>query len=262
MVCVLWVVAATKTVLPMRSVTTANAKIHAKQLEFAVRMLYANLTTMSPLVSVPLDSKVIQHLNKAVYDSHLPVWRQINALLAICVLPINAMYHVPTIYLVQSANVALTTSVPRSATQTTIAYLVRFATIREHANRDVQPTVTVPLHKFVSMANVNAELDLLERRLVALTLMNVRKNHVIQAHVVKMRLARSDVFVPIKPSEIRTAILDVYNRINVVVTLIVLIIWLVCKENVQILVLLPNVEETLNVNPSITKLCVIVHLAI
>ncbi len=112
------------------------------------------------------------------------------------------------------------------------------------------------------MANVNVDPDSLVRHSVALILMNVRKNHVIRVHVAKIRLVHSDVLVLLKQSEIRIAILDVYSRINVAVTLIALIIWLVYKENVQIRALLHSAEEVPNVNQLTIKHCVIVHQVI
>lgn len=159
-------------------------------------------------------------------------------------------------------NVAQTTSAPKFATQTTIAYRVKFATIKEHVNLDVHQTVIVQPHKFVSMANASVDPVLLELRSVALILMNVPKNHATQVHVARIPLVRLDVFVLVKQLEILIAIPAVYNPINVAVTLIVLIIWLACKENVQILALLHNVEEVLNVNLLITKHCVTVHQVI
>lgn len=172
-----------------------------------------------------------------MYVSHLLVRPQTNAQLVICVLPINVTYRVPTIYLVLLVNVAPTTSAPKYATQTITVYRVKFATTKEHANRDVHPTAIVQPHKFASMANVNVDLDLLERHSAVRILMNVRKSRAIQVHVAKIHRVRSDVLVQIKLLEIPIAILVVYNRINVVVTLIVLIIWLVCKESVPILAL-------------------------
>lgn len=157
------------------------------------------------------------------------------------------------------ANVVRITSVPKFATLTITVYRVKFAMIKVHANRDVHPTATVQQHKFASMASVNVVLGSLERHLDALILTNVLRSHAIRVHVAKIHQDHSDVSVPIKQSAIPIAILDAYNRINVVVMLTVSIIWLVCKENVQILALLHNVEEMLNANLSIIKHCVIAH---
>lgn len=168
---------------------------------------------------------------------HLHVQPQTNVLQVICVLLINAMYHVRTIYLVQSVNVVPTIYVRKFVTQTIIVYLVKFVTIKEPVNLDAHLTVTVQQLKFVSMQNVNADQDLLEHHLAALILTNVQKNHAIQALAVKTRQVPLDVFVQIKQLEILIAIQDVSNRINVVVMLIVLIIWLAYKENVQTLAL-------------------------
>lgn len=143
-------------------------------------------------------------------------------------------------------------------TQTTIAYLVKFATIKGRVNRVVDRIAIVQQHKCASMESVNVDLASLERHSVVRISMNVRKNRVIRVHDAKMHQAHLDVFVPVKLSEIHTAILDVFNQINVVVTLIVLLIWLVCKGNVPIHALLHNVEEVLNANLSITKHYVIV----
>lgn len=245
-----------------KCVTIANARIHAKRQEFADLMLCANLTTMSHRVSAQLDSKAIQRPNKAVYVSHLLVLPQINARPVICVLVINATYLAPTIYPAQLVNVALTISALKCATRTTTVYQVKFATIKERVNLDVDPTVIVQQLKFALTESVNVDLDSLERHSVARTSTNVRKNRVIRAHDVKIHLVRSDVYVLVKPLAIPMAILDVYNRINVVVTLIVLLIWLAYKENVRILAQLHNVDEVLNVNLLITKHCAIVHQVI
>lgn len=144
------------------------------------------------------------------------------------------MCHARTIYLVLSVNVAPIIFVLKFATQTIIVYLAKFVTIKEHANRDVQLTVTVQQLKSVSMENVNADQDLLGHHLGALILTSVQKNHAMPALAVKTRQVPLDVFVQTKQLEIPIVILDVSNQTNVAVIMIVLIIWLVCKENVLI----------------------------
>lgn len=170
------------------------------------------------------------------------------------------MFHAQTIYLVQLVNVALIIYVPKFVIQTTIVYLEKFATTKEPANQAVHQIATVPPLKSVSMVNANVVQDLLERHSDALILMNVPRNHVIRVLVVKTRLVPLDAFVQRKQSEILTAIQDVFNQINVVVMLIALIIWLVCKENVRNHVELLNAAEMRNVSQLITKHCAIVPL--
>jgi hypothetical protein len=257
-----WDVEAIKTVLGTRYVTTANVKIHVKLLEFAAQMLCVNSITMSHPANAPLGLKVTQHLSKAVFVSRLHVWPQINVLRVICVLPINVMYLALTTCLVLLANDVLTIFVRKFVTQTTIACLEKFVTIREHVNLDVHLTVTVQQLKYVWMANVNVDQDLFQHHSDVLILTNVLANHAIPALVVKIRRVPLDVYVRKKPLAILTVILDVYNQINVVVMLNVLIIWLVCKENAQILALLLNADVVLNANQLIIKHCAIAHQVI
>lgn len=108
-------------------------------------------------------------------------------------------------------------------------------------------------HKYVKMENVNVVMVLLERRSAAQILMSVRIKFVIKVQFVKIHRVHSNVFAQYKLLAIHIQPLAAFRRINVYATKTVPETWHVSKENVQSLVRLPNVEETLSVKPMITK---------
>lgn len=114
-------------------------------------------------------------------------------------------------------------------------------------------------HKSVKMENVNVVMVLLEHHSVAQILMSVRIKFVIKVQFVKIHRAHLNVSAQNKLLVIRSQTLAVFHQINVYATKTVPETWHVSKENVQNLVRLPNVDETLSVKPMITKLSVYVH---
>lgn len=231
---VFWVAEVTKTVRVIRLVSIINVKILVHQMELVVQMLCVIVLITFHHVNVQLDLKVIQYQNRDVFVYQQLVLQQINVLRDICALQINVTYRAQQQHHALSVNVATTMFAQKFVIQIIIAYLVKFVMTLELVNQVVLPMAIVPTHKFVSMQNVNVELDSLEHHSVVLILMNVQRIHVIQVQDVKMVQDHSDVFALKQLLEMHILNLDVDYQINVTRMKNVLIIWLALKVNVRI----------------------------
>lgn len=253
-------VVAIKTVRITRLATIVNARIYVIWKALAVRMPCANLKIIAPHANVQLDLKEIQHLSRGAFAYQLRVYQPINVLVAICVLPINVMYHAQIQNHVPLASVVPIINAPKCATQTTTACRVRFATIVEHVNQDVIVTQIAPHQKYVLMENVNVGVVLLERHLDVLISMNAPKVPAIRVLGVITFRDHIVVRVPNKQLVTHTQHQAVQSQINAREALTVLKILNVHKENVPIHVTPENVDGTQFVNRSIMVLSVNVHL--
>lgn len=192
------VVEVTRNAHQVKCATITSVKIHVKLLVFVDRMPFVNLQITLQCANVQLASKEIQHQNKDVCVYRLYVRPAINALLVICALPINVMYHAQRTSRVPLENDVRTICAQRFATQTITVYQEKFAMIRELVNQDALQMVIVRQHKFVFMINVNVVLVSLLLQLVVLILMNVLNPHVTEVQNVKILLVRSVVYALVK----------------------------------------------------------------
>jgi hypothetical protein len=185
-----------------------------------------------------------QQQSKAVLEFHRSVHLLTLVQRVTCVLLENATCHAMTQALALLANAASTVSVRKFATQTTIAYREKFATMVEFVFLAVIQMSTVLTRKFAFNQNANAEKDLSQHHSDAVILTSAQKNLVIKQQFVRTSQDHTSVNAQKTLLEMDMENWVARNQTNATRMLIVKTTYHAQKENALILARLKRAVQT------------------